>query len=709
MKDNSLEFYCKKYNKEYILSEWDTKKNGKLVASYSYGSHKKVWWKCNNCGNEWIATIKNRTSGTDCPKCANRKISSSLSKREFNESLAAKYPELLKEWNFDKNNINPKKIAPFSEKKAWWVCSNGHDYYKKIYERTAKNGGCPYCSGHKVLSGFNDLQTLKSELAKEWHPTKNGDLLPSNFTQNSNKIVWWKCSKGHEWEASINNRNHLNRGCPYCSHSKAIFGETDLESQFPEIAKQWNYGKNGNVLPSEVLSKTNKSFWWKCSKGHEWKTKVYNRTIRGDNCPYCSNQKVLTGYNDLLTTNPEIKNEWDYEKNKIDPSRYSSGSGKKVWWICSKGHSYQAEIHNRTAGYGCPYCANQKILKGYNDLETTNSRLAKEWDYEKNGNLKPSDVIGGSHKKVWWVCKNKHHYRSPIVMRNRGTGCPVCNKSQKSSFPEQAIFYYIKKVFPDAINGYKEIFNNRMELDIFIPSIKVGIEYDGMQFHSTDAMEKDYRKYKICKDNGIVLIRIKEINRISGLTADCDHKIEIPASNIEWLNWAIHELCFHLDKIVYPDVDKDRYEILSLLDKRNSNLLEINPNLANEWNYKKNKPLLPENVSAHSNTKVWWKCSVCGHEWEAKVANRAKGDGCPNCKLVYSHNVKHKLSDAKPDIAKEWNYEKNAPLIPSDVGVSSSKVVWWKCQTCGYEWKAKIESRNRGYCNCKACNSKSKY
>lgn len=290
-------------------------------------------------------------------------------------------------------------------------------------------------------------------------------------------------------------------------------------------------------------------------------------------------------------------------------------------------------------------------------------------------------------------------------MRNRGTGCPICNKSQKSSFPEQAVFFYIKKEFPDAINGYKDIFENRMELDIFIPSLKVGIEFDGMQFHSTNEMKTDYTKYGICKENGITLIRIKEMNRISGLAVDCDHKIQIPAANTEWLNWAIHELCFHLGKYVYPNINRDRNEILTLLEKRAQNLL-VYPDIAKEWNYKKNNPLIPENVSPHSDIKVWWKCSTCGFEWETKVANRAKGNGCPNCKLIYSHNIKNTLSKAKPEIAKEWNYEKNSPLKPSDVGVSSSKIVWWKCQKCGYEWEAKIESRNRGYCNCKKCKSK---
>ncbi|MBQ1190636.1 MAG: hypothetical protein IIX57_09535, partial [Lachnospiraceae bacterium] len=61
-----------------------------------------------------------------------------------------------------------------------------------------------------------------------------------------------------------------------------------------------------------------------------------------------------------------------------------------------------------------------------------------------------------------------------------GRGCPVCNHQNRSSFPEQSIYYYISKQYPDAVSGYTEIFPDTMELDIYIPSLKLGIEYDGI-------------------------------------------------------------------------------------------------------------------------------------------------------------------------------------------------------------------------------------
>ena len=81
----------------------------------------------------------------------------------------------------------------------------------------------------------------------------------------------------------------------------------------------------------------------------------------------------------------DLLEEWDFKKNGINtPSSIQYGCGKKMWWICSKGHSFEATPNGRTCkNQSCPYCSGQKILKGFNDLATTHPLLAKEWDYKK--------------------------------------------------------------------------------------------------------------------------------------------------------------------------------------------------------------------------------------------------------------------------------------------------------------------------------------
>ena len=96
----------------------------------------------------------------------------------------------------------------------------------------------------KSLANFNP------ELSKSWHPhNKNGSLSPNNVAPHSNKQVWWKCEKGHEWQATISNRTGKNKtGCPYCYGRKATAGR-NLTVLFPELITEWHYQKNIDLNP----------------------------------------------------------------------------------------------------------------------------------------------------------------------------------------------------------------------------------------------------------------------------------------------------------------------------------------------------------------------------------------------------------------------------------------------------------------------------
>jgi hypothetical protein len=98
------------------------------------------------------------------------------------------------------------------------VCDKGHEYYTVIAHRAQNASGCPYCSGRKVLAGFNDLATIKPKIAEQWHPELNGDLTPQMVTIGSHKKVWWQCADGHVWKAIIYSRTGARKsGCPVCS------------------------------------------------------------------------------------------------------------------------------------------------------------------------------------------------------------------------------------------------------------------------------------------------------------------------------------------------------------------------------------------------------------------------------------------------------------------------------------------------------------
>lgn len=493
-----------------------------------------------------------------------------------------------------------------------------------------------------------------------------------------------------------------------------------INNNMENLLQQWDYEKNNKleITPHNISKSSKKKVYWKCDKGHSWQTvtSVRIRNSRSVGCPYCLNKKV-DYTNCLLTIRPDIASEWNPTKNStLTPKDVVYGSYKKVWWKCSKGHEWKALISSRTnQGTGCPYCANKAVCED-NCLATIRPDVAKEWHPIKNKNLTPYDFTWCSGKKVWWLCKEcDNEWQSTIAHRVNDRGCPKCNSLNKS-LPEQIIGYYLKQIFKDIISAYK-IPNSRFEIDLFIPSLKLCIEYDGVQFHSKKSrIEKDEEKNKILSELGIKLIRIREkgcpnINMYSHHEIEC---IESTGYNYNSLKDVI--LCI-LDYIkinykkdlpsIHINIEKDENIIYALNNgsKKEKSLLNVYPRLAKEWNYEKNYPLKPKQVPGSSSRKVWWKCNK-GHEWETTVNNRARGSNCPYC-VNQKVNKENCLATTQPQLIEEWNQARNKKVTPYDVVAGSTKKAWWICNK-GHEWEASINSRVKGascpYCtNQKVC------
>ena len=197
------------------------------------------------------------------------------------------------------------------------------------------------------------------ELLRQWDAEVSCELTPETIPYGSTKKVRWRCEKGHTWLASPNSRTGTKKtGFPVCAGRMVLAGENDLQSQFPQVAKQWHHEKNGELTPQNVTAFSNRKVWWRCELGHEYESKISNRT-GGKGCPYCTGKKVLAGFNDLATTNPELAEQWHPTLNgDLTPEKVSRGGDRKVWWQCSGGHVWQAYIFSRTGGKtGCPVCA----------------------------------------------------------------------------------------------------------------------------------------------------------------------------------------------------------------------------------------------------------------------------------------------------------------------------------------------------------------
>ena len=545
----------------------------------------------------------------------------------------------------------------------------------------------------RLVRGENDLASQNTPILEQWDYNKNYPLTPEDVSYSSTKRVWWLCNRGHSWNDSVKSRFYSAGECPVCNNQRIISGINDLPTVNPAIMDSWDYEKN-TVNPHTLSGESSKSVYWKCEKGHSWKTSVANR-IKQEGCPYCRGRKIWSGFNDLKTLFPELMKEWDFDLNVVDPEKIAPASSKKYHWICPLGHRYEATVASRTRlNTGCPYCANQKLLVGYNDFATVYPQLVSEWDYEKNKGKTPSDYIAGSETYIWWKCSKGHSWRTMISTRvgKGGTGCPICAKEYKTSIPEQATYYYCKKYFSDAIGNYQPEWIGKSEIDIFIPSLMVGLEYDGRVWHKK--VEKDKEKTELCKIHGIRLIRLRE----PGLESFDDGCIPLASLKKDDLSKGINAALLMLgienaDIDVVRDID-EVYRLMDYQEKENS-LQSKYPEIAAQWDYKRNsKYLSPETINCKSKTSVHWICDN-GHQYEARVDHRTiMKSGCPICAGKVVIPGVNDFASQHPELLSEWDYSSNEKG-PEQYTSDHNKAVNWICKR-GHSWAATIPNRIKG-------------
>lgn len=421
-----------------------------------------------------------------------------------------------------------------------------------------------------------------------------------------------------------------------------------------------------------------------------------------------------------IIDNVDLMTEWDWEKNsEIDfyPNELTCGSHKKAWWKCINGHVWQASIANRNNGNGCPYCSGQRLIQGESDLASNDTFLTQEWLINENLPLTPQTVFWKSNKKVWWQCSScGNKWQAKVVNRVYGRGCPKCYSRNQTSFPEQAIFYYISRNFPDAINRFKDPMLDGMELDVYIPSRKIAIEYDGIAWHtSLRSKQREKKKYLLCKNNGILLIRIKEL--IDEESQNCDVLIPTKYNHLDFeeLDRVIKLLItyLYLDLDINTKRDKTFIQQQFFVKKKKNSVLCLYPKIAATWNTKKNGVLTPDMFSPGSTDHVWWICPDCGYEWQARIDHRCSVSGCPKCSISNVYKTRNKkyiekngsLAENYPHVAYEWHPTKNDELTPYDVLSGSNKKVWWQGQ-CGHEWQSVIASRTKIGVGCPICSGR---
>lgn len=270
----------------HLNSEWHPD-NTVSLKSFRPGSQEKGLWQCAK-GHQWEAKIRDRVNGSGCHICAGKAIQVG-----YND-LATTHPLVAALWDYEKNTLTPKELTGKSEKKVFFKCLEDHHWEASPSRQTQVSSGCSYCAGRKAIAGYNDLSSLYPQLASEWHPEKNGSLIPSQVTGTMDKKAWWLGGCGHEWEASLHARVGQGQNCPYCAGRKALKGFNDLTTKHPEIAKEWDRELNGKLKPEMFTRGSNHKAYWRCDKDHSWIAKITDRSVSKSGCPSCAAGKSVS-------------------------------------------------------------------------------------------------------------------------------------------------------------------------------------------------------------------------------------------------------------------------------------------------------------------------------------------------------------------------------------------------------------------------------
>lgn len=347
-------------------------------------------------------------------------------------SLAKAFPKVALMWDYKRNcTFGPEDFSYGSSVHAWFKCPEGKDH---VFQKAIKSivqsvraessfSGCGFCKGNRA-SVTNSLEKHFPELAKEWMSRRNG-MNPDQISWGSNKMVWWKCPKGHEYKALVVNRTSNKSGCFKCNNG----APTDL-SDYPKVLREFDFKRNKGIDPHAlpVGLKVN----WICSKDkkHRWVSGFY-RTSKTKRCPYCTN-KLSSKENNLAKSHPKLAKQLDRKKTNGKTGKdFHGGSNALVFWKCKKGpdHEWKAAISDRVRDKsGCPFCSFRRTSIT-NVISTVAPKIAKEWHPKKNGKDRPDTVRAHSRTNYFWLCSScgNEYKAQPYSRIKRGTGCKKCS------------------------------------------------------------------------------------------------------------------------------------------------------------------------------------------------------------------------------------------------------------------------------------------
>ena len=471
---------------------------------------------------------KKKLCTTECDTCYRRSCASDPSVSLWSSS----------------NTLNPRNIMKGSDKIILWNCDVcGHiNYEMSAYHKCSKKYGCPFCSSRRHHSENCDICFTNSFMnhpkAVFWNYELNGDIRPWHLFPCDINKYWFDCNDcGHKIFIAPVSITSQDNWCSYCAHLLLCDDNncnTCLQNSLAshdKALKHWNYTKN-KLVPRQVFKGGKEKCWFTCETcQHDFDAAPGSITTQGQWCPFCAKppQRKCKENCDICRKKTFASShraiQWNYDKNgDVNPQDIFLQTNQMFWFYCDKcPHSFQKKISLiHTENSWCQYCSHDLLCEDdccemcFNNSFASHPR-SNEWNKQKNGDIKPRNIMKSSNKEFWFDCNRcKKPFRTSVdKISCANQGCPKCKNKT-----ENIVYIYLETQYPTIQHTFAvEWCKNKRNLpfDLVIENLKIIIEIDGpqhidKQIHNWSTPKEnqlnDKFKMKCANDNGYTVIRI---------------------------------------------------------------------------------------------------------------------------------------------------------------------------------------------------------
>lgn len=645
----------RKSHEQFLIELKDINPSVEILGRY-VKSNEKIECQCKKCNNRWYVTPSKLLIGRACPECG-RKRTSDARRLDFN--VVVKKVKTI--------NPNVEIIGEYisCDKPIETRCLICNYVWFPTVTNLYRGKGCPKCS--------KAYRRTHEDFVAEMKEINPNIKICGHFESTLKKIECKCLICGHEWSSQASSLLS-GHGCAKCAGS--------LKRDPDEFVRLVNNNTNNrDIIMLEKYKNANTRISCICKKcGNQWGA-IPKALLSGHGCPQCKKR---------IKTDAFFKREIKELKIPVEVIGEYKKSNEKLEVRCLKcNHNWMVIPHSLLRGHGCPKCANEKLADTKRktheefsvELEQINPDILLCTKYTGNMNLILCECINCGHR---WKTRP-----SDLL---RGKGCPECTGHAGTSFVEQLIYLAFKKSI-----GNQEIINRDtscigMELDIYIPFLKIAIEPGSWAWHK-DKLERDELKRILCKEEGVRLITIYDSCDMDKPPFEEDNYIFPFDLATEKNNSSLKDLICEIMRSVNVDSSlfRKQYRKIVIDAKRKSRrrgtkefideLNEINQTIE----------VLGEFHRVHE--KVSCRCKKCGYIWDGIPSGLLRGAGCPKCAGTWRKTHKEfvkQMSEINTDIDILGEYKGDANKIKC------------QCKKCFNQWEPTPSSLIRGH-GCPVC------